>query len=124
MTGLAPKEGETMAPRSDEDVDDDLERALSTFEDDGESDEWEGDEEAVDDEVIVRRVEAVFRAERQRIRECGSVGDLRTMRTEHESTLAIPGLHLAAVLRCRDLLELVDDRITDIKARQLVHGRA
>ncbi len=99
----------------DEDEDDDE----SEYDDDDEDDdEFDYDEDEDDDEdEVILRVEQAFRRERTRIRDCDDLQELRSMRTTHEDSIAGAPLSQAARIRSHDLIELIDDRITDIKAQ-------
>jgi hypothetical protein len=111
-----------MAPRyffddEDEELDDDLE-----YDEEFEYDEDEEDEE--DDEEQILRVEQAFRRERARIRASKDIPELREMRTVYQTSIAEDELCQAARIRSHDLIELIDDRITDIKAsRMTARGR-
>ena len=75
-----------------------------------------------DAEELLARVERAFRADRARIRACGDVGELRAMQDDFRASLADGTLYGVAALRGNDLLELIDERITDLKAAR-VAGR-
>ena len=81
----------------------------------------QGDDEA-DAEELLARVERAFRADRARIRACSDVGELRAMQDDFRASLADGTLYGIAALRGNDLLELIDERITDLKAAR-VAGR-
>lgn len=80
--------------------------------------EEEDDEE--DDEELFARIEQAFRTDRARIRACEDLQQLRAMRAENQAIASNPNANQAVRIRSRDLVELVDDRITDVKARHLV----
>ena len=95
-------------------------------EDEDESDEDEPEAEQDDDEedeeaAKLDRIEKAFRTERTRIRACGDIAELRTMRRDYQEILA------SAVgvgrLRMNDLIELVDDQVTNLKAKRFAAGR-
>ena len=96
----------------DDDNDDNDDNDDDTYADDEEDDEDDGDETQFD------RIERAFREERATIRSCDDVLELRTLRAWHVD-LAESGVCEAGRIRAKDLVELVDDRITDLKARRL-----
>lgn len=81
----------------------------------------QGDDEG-DAEELLARVERAFRADRARIRACADVSELRAMQDEFQASLADGTLYGVAALRGNDLVELIDARITDLKAAR-VAGR-
>lgn len=91
------------------------------YDDDDEiEDEEEGDEEEEEDEDdLLARIEQAYRSDRAKIRVMDDVHELRAQRAEYEQLLASGRLHQAGRLRARDLLELIDDRVTDVKAKRL-----
>jgi len=99
-----------MAGRYD---DDDIE-----FDDDAPTDDPD-DEEAEDEDEHIRQVEAGFRSDRARIRSCGDLDELRELRAEYQRLEMRGGLSAAGRIRAHDLVELIDERITDIKAQRM-----
>lgn len=90
-------------------------------EDSVEEEEYEEeDEEEEDEEELLARIERAFRTERARIRACEDLHELRAMRADHQSLVTNRNAAPAARIRSRDLVELVDDRVTDLKAKRLV----
>lgn len=81
------------------------------------------DEEEVDEEAVFARIEHAFREERARIRDCDDIDDLRGFRDAYLALEPTGRLSQAGRVRAHDLIELVDDRITDLKAQQLAERR-
>ena len=77
--------------------------------DDG--DEDDGDSDAAE--------EMTFREERTAVRASMDLPDLRRVRRNLQDALAEGGLAGVAAARARDLVELIDDRIAELRARQL-----
>lgn len=90
--------------------------------DDDELDEEE-DEEEEDEDDLLARIEHAYRSERARIRASDDGHELRALRTEYVALEASGRLNQAGRLRARDLIELIDDRVTDLKAKRLASGR-
>lgn len=86
--------------------------------------EEEDEEEAEDPEEVLARIEKAFRSERARIRSTEDLHELRALRAECEALLSNAGAPQAARIRARDLVELVDDRLTDLKAKRLAARRS
>ncbi len=107
--------------RWDDDVleNDDLDDVLEAL---GEL-EPEDEEEQEDEEAVLLRVERAFRSERARVRACEDLDELRALRSSYLDLEAGGGLHLAGRVRVRDLVELIDDRLTDLEAWRLVAQR-
>ena len=97
--------------RADDDEDDDE----GDPDDDGEEDEDE-DLPAEDADVLVR-LDKAFRKVRARIRASTDPSELRTLRNEHTASLAE---RLSPMLRLRteDIIEEIDARVTDLRARR------
>lgn len=73
------------------------------------------DEPPVEDEVMLARLDKAYRALRARIRAVSDLSELRTMRSEHTAALAgrqSPTLRL----RTLDIIEAIDDRVTNLRA--------
>lgn len=81
----------------------------------GDDEEDDGDSDAA--------VEATFREERAAVRASIDLPDLRRVRRNLQDALAEGELAGVAAARARDLVELIDDRIAELRARQLT-GRA
>ena len=82
---------------------------------DDESDEEEGDDDE-DDAGLHERVEAAFRSERRAIRVSTDAGELREKSAGLERAILngrMPGI---AGVRARDLIELVDERLTELRS--------
>ena len=107
---------DNLEDNDDDDDDDTYEDDYSYADDDDDDDDDEDDED--EDETQFDRIERAFREERATIRSCDNVHKLRTLRAWHVD-LAESGACEAGRIRARDLVELVDERITDIKARRL-----
>ena len=85
------------------------------------SDEEEGDDEDEDDDppaeddAMLARLDKAYRALRARVRAVSDLSELRTMRSEHTAALAgrqSPTLRL----RTLDIIEAIDDRVTNLRA--------
>lgn len=95
-------------------------------EDEDESDEDEPEDEQDDDEeddeaAKLDCIEKAFRTERTRIRACDDIAELRTMRRDYQEILA--GAVGVGRLRMSDLIELVDEQVTNLKAKRFAAGR-
>ncbi len=93
-------------------------------EDEDESDEDDADEDESDDDEAERleRIEKAFRAERAVVRASDNVGDLRAKRREYQVILANTANSVGR-LRMNDLIELVDEQVTNLKAKRFAAGR-
>lgn len=90
---------------------------------DDEEDESDEQDEAEDDEDDSdAAVEATFREQRAIVRESRDLGDLRRMRRNLQNAIAGDVLEGVAAARARDLIELIDDRVAELRARQLAGG--
>lgn len=65
-------------------------------------------------------IEASFREQRARVRGSTDAADLRRMRRNLQDALAREVLSGLAAARARDLVELIDDRIAELRARQMM----
>ncbi|MFZ5477356.1 MAG: hypothetical protein ACOZNI_11335 [Myxococcota bacterium] len=92
--------------------------------DDDESDEDDDDDDDQDEDARLARIETAFRAERALIRACDDVAELRTKRREYQAVLSNGEVIGVGRLRINDLIELIDDRTTDLKAKRFAAGRA
>ncbi len=101
---------------SDEIEDHDYE-SYSYDDDDGDA---EDDDE--DDEQVFANIERIFRQERAKVRACKDIRELRRMHAEYRE-LAEGNGRVAGRIRARDLMELVDERITDLKAQRMARRR-
>ena len=89
---------------------------------DDESEETDEETESTDEEdpgELLARVEHAYREERTRVRASVDLDELRTMRELYRGQVADGTLHGIAAVRGNDLLEHIDDRITDLKAARL-----
>lgn len=105
----------------EDELDDEFDDEDVEGDDDECEEEWaeEDEEDHEDEEEILARIERKFREERAKIRATSETYELRAMRSEYQRALTDEDLHDAGRIRLRDLIELVDDRLTDIKARRL-----
>ncbi len=100
-------------------LDDDDENEEADAEEGESEDEAEDDDEDNSDAAV----EATFREYRTNVRGSNDLADLRRMRRNLQNALdneTIEGLNAA---RARDLVELIDDRIATVRARQMTDGR-
>lgn len=95
------------------DDDDDIE-----FEDDDDEEEEEEDEEE-----LLARIEKAFRGERARSRACTDLNELRALRPEYQTVESNGTLNQAGRIRAHDLIEIIDDRVTDLKAKRIAARR-
>ncbi len=107
-------EDESDEDESDEDESDEDESDEDEPEDDQDDDEE--DEEA----AKLERIEQAFRTERTRIRACDDIAELRTMRRDYQEILA--GAVGVGRLRMNDLIELVDEQVTNLNAKRFAAG--
>lgn len=86
-----------------------------------ESAEEEGDEgeDEDDEEQSEAAIEASFREERANVRRSVDLGDLRRKRRNLQSALDEERIDGLTAARARDLVELIDDRIAEVRARQM-----
>ncbi len=100
---------------SDDDESDDDES------DDDESDDDQDDGEEDEEAAKLERIEKAFRTERTRVRACDDIAELRTMRHDYQDILSrATGV---GRLRMHDLIELVDEQVTNLKAKRFAAGR-
>lgn len=78
-----------------------------------------GDDDEEDDGDSDAAVEATFREERAAVRASIDLPDLRRVRRNLHDALAEGDLAGVAAARARDLVELIDDRIAELRARQM-----
>ena len=97
----------------DDDDDDECERADWQAEEEAEAAEEDG--LPVEDEAGLARLDRAFRALRGRVRACSDVSELRTWRAEQAAALA-GRLTPTVRLRTLDIIEAIDDRVTDLRA--------
>lgn len=86
-----------------------------------ESAEEEGDEgeDEGDEEQSEAAIEASFREERANVRRSADLGDLRRKRRNLQNALDTEQIDGLTAARARDLVELIDDRIAEVRARQM-----
>ena len=96
---------------TDEELDEDDESDADS--DDGDDDEPDEGEE---DDGLHERVEEAFRVDRRAIRASNDAGELREKSAELERAILkgrMPGI---AGVRARDLIELIDERLTELRS--------
>ena len=95
--------------------DDEDEFAAVDEESDDESEAEDDDELPVEDAASLARLDKAFRALRARVRACSDLSQLREWRAEQVAEL---GGRLTPTVRLRtlDLIEAIDDRVTDLRA--------
>ena len=89
------------------------------YEEDDDSDEtWEELQQLIAEieEEDVDEVERGFRADRAAVRKCRSLAELRKRAEALTSLLADDALGPVGIVRAHDLIELIDDRVTDLLA--------
>lgn len=99
----------------DEEEDDEAED-----EEGGEDEEAAEDDEgasAEEDEAALGRLDVAFRALRAKVRASSDLVELRTMRAQYLESLG-ERLSPTVRLRTRDLLEEIDERVTELRARR------
>jgi hypothetical protein len=77
--------------------------------------EDDNDDPPVEDDAMLARLDKAYRALRARVRAVSDLSELRTMRSEHAAALAgrqSPTLRM----RTLDIIEAIDDRVTDLRA--------
>lgn len=92
------------------------------LDEDEETEETDEETESAEEEdpaEVLARVERVYREERAGIRASVDLDELRAMRELYRTQIADGTLHGIATVRGNDLLEQIDDRITDLKAARL-----
>ena len=104
----------------DEVEDDDLHDEEDEEEDEDEEDEEDEDEEDEDEADVERE----FREQRARVRATVDLDDLRQMRANLRHAVSAGAVRGASRIRATDLIELIDDRITDLRAKQLADRRS
>ena len=100
-------------------LDDDDENEETDAEEGETEDEAEDDDEDNDDAAV----EASFRENRAIVRGSNDLADLRRMRRNLQNALDNETLEGLNAARARDLVELIDDRIATLRARQMTDGR-
>ena len=87
------------------------------FEDEEVEEEGEEEEDPAD-------IERQFRELRARVRGCADLDDLRKMRANLRQAISAERVQGIARVRATDLIELIDDRITDLRAKQIADRRS
>lgn len=95
-------------------------------EDEYEDDEVEEseDEEEDDEDSDLANVDRQFREQRARVRSCSDLDELRQMRANLRHAVSAGTVQGATRIRATGLIELIDDRITDVRAKQLAERRS
>ena len=99
----------------EEDDDDDDEKSEDASDDDEGDDGDTDDDQPAEDDAMLARLDKAYRALRARVRAVSDLSELRTMRSEHANALAerqSPTLRL----RTLDIIEAIDDRVTNLRA--------
>lgn len=91
--------------------------------DEFEDEEIEGGEEE-EEEDDPADIERQFREQRARVRTCVDLDELRRLRSNLRHAVSARTVQGIARVRASDLIELIDDRITDIKAKQIADRRS
>jgi len=89
----------------------------------GDDSEDEAQDAGDEDEDLFARVDRAYRDERAKVRTSEDIAELQEMReTYHEQLMEgkLPGI---AGVRANDLIEQIDDRITDLRSRRFGGGR-
>ncbi|MBM4367407.1 MAG: hypothetical protein FJ102_14440 [Deltaproteobacteria bacterium] len=84
---------------------------------DGGDDDGDGDDLPVEDEAMLAQLDRDFRRLRARVRGSDDLSDLRSIRAEQTDALTGP-LTPTVRLRTLDIIEAIDDRVTDLRARR------
>lgn len=88
--------------------------------DDDENTETDADEEEDDeDDNDPAAIEASFREQRAALRANVDTADLRRIRRNLQNALAGGNLDALVAARAGDLVEIIDDRIAELRARQM-----
>jgi hypothetical protein len=112
VSKLTAHPGETMSGWFDDDDEhEEVDEEGDESEEESEDDDDEGNSDA--------SVEAAFREERAKVRASNDQPDLRQKRRNLQGALDAEKLHGLNAARARDLVELIDDRIAELRARQM-----
>lgn len=95
----------------DEESDGDDDAAAESDDDDDDDDESLPEE----DDAFLARLDKAFRATRARIRASTDLAELRTLRANHAASLS-ERMTPTTRVRTQDIVELVDERVTDLRA--------
>ena len=107
-----------------EDEESDDEESDEDDESDDDESDGDDDDESDEDPAMLARLDAVFREERAKIRTSNDVAALRTDRAAYQRQVASGELKGAVAVRGNDLIELIDDRLIEIKAKQLADRKS
>ena len=91
--------------------------------DDDDENEEADVEEGDDDDNSDAAVEKSFREQRALVLGSKDLGDLRRSRRNLQTALDNESMHGLVAARARDLVELIDDRIATLRAKQMTDGR-
>ena len=106
-------EEETEANGAFDEEDEDDESEDATDEDEGDDDDTDDDLPAEDDAMLAR-LDKAYRETRARVR-VADLSELRAMRSDHSA--AVAGRQSPTVrLRTLDIIEMIDVRVTDLRA--------
>lgn len=84
-------------------------------EEEDDDDDDEDDDPPAEDDAMLARLDKAYRALRARVRAVSDLSELRTMRSEH--TAALAGCQSPTLrLRTLDIIEAIDDRVTNLRA--------
>lgn len=92
---------------------------LDDDDENAETDAEEGETDDDDEDHSDAAVEASFREQRAVVRGSGDLGDLRRMRRNLQNALDGEVLEGLTAARARDLVELIDDRMAEVRAKQM-----
>ena len=81
------------------------------------------EEEEEDEDQHLEENESAFQQHRAAVRSCSDLGDLADMRAQFSALTTHSGLSQAARVRARDLVQLTNDRIAEVRARRITGGR-
>ncbi len=95
----------------DDDDDDEFESVDEESDDEAE----EGDELPEEDDALLARLDKAFRELRARVRKSSDLSQLRVWRADQVASLA-GRLTPTVRLRTLDIIEAIDDRVTDVRA--------
>jgi hypothetical protein len=102
---------------ADDDRDEDDEEEEGGDDDEDEAAEDEDGASAAEDEAALKRLDGAFRALRAKVRASSDLVELRTLRAEHLDSLS-GTLSPTLRLRTQDLIEEIDERVTELRARR------
>jgi hypothetical protein len=103
--------------RADDDEDDDEGDPDDEGDADDDGEEEEDEDLPAEDADVLVRLDKEFRKVRARIRASTDPSELRTLRNEHTASL-VERLSPMLRLRTEDIIEEIDARVTDLRARR------